>query len=252
MHVAAEFSVEQLIHANNLVCLWNWKQLQGDPVQHGKNPRIHSDSQRGCEHRHRREPRILRQCPRSISQIAPSGFQRHEAPRSATSFLDAHQIPKLPPRRVARFVCGNSPLAVLLLAHRQMKRQFIPQVPIQLLPLEQRLHSHPVAHIHFSAIVSARASFPSPESLFPTPFASLSRLRRTCAANIQLLPPISCAPPPSASNTSRAGCFLMRPTPRPAAPSVPTGEAQGRAHLLPRATRRSSSHGSTPPPHTRA
>src|SRR5919109_1283491 len=146
MQDAPKLSMENLVYTHDLVRFGHRKQLQRYTVQHRENSRVYADPERRCEHRHRREPGILRQRSRSIAQIAPRRFQRYETPSFSAGFLDAHCVSELTPSRVARFVSFNSPLAILGLAHFQMKGQLILQVPIQSLPLEQRLHSHPVAH----------------------------------------------------------------------------------------------------------
>src|SRR5438874_11991810 len=146
VNVAPELAVESLILADNLVRAGNGQQLQRHSVQHRKKSGVHPDSQRDRQNRHRRKPRILRQRPRSVPQIAPSAFQRDKTPRFPARFLDARDVAEVPSRRVPRLLSLHPPLAVLLFAHRQMKRKLVLQVAVELLGLEQRLHSHPVAH----------------------------------------------------------------------------------------------------------
>src|SRR5205823_3414339 len=145
-------SMEYMVYTDNLFRSWNRQELQRDSVQHGKNTCVHPDSQpdgQNCDHR---EARILRQRPRPIAQIAPRRLQRDEAPGFPAGLFDAHHISKLPPRCIVRFLAFNAALAVLRFAHRQMKHQLILQVPIQLLPLEKRLHFCPKFHDKFSLL----------------------------------------------------------------------------------------------------
>ena len=150
VNVAPNFSMNDLVDAHDLFRTGNRQKFQSDPVQNGKNPRIHSDSERRCQHHHRRESRILRQRPSPVSKIAPGGFQRREAPRLAAGFLDARDVSELAPRRILRLFRRYPCSALLFLAHRQVKRQLFIQVLFQLPPPEERPHPRPNSHNYSS------------------------------------------------------------------------------------------------------
>src|SRR5205085_5676137 len=101
---------------------------------------------------------------------------RHEAPRLASNFLNVRHISKLPSRRVARFFAGNPAFAVLCFAHRQVERQLVLQVAIQLLPLEERLYPHPVAHDRLPQFTTCRQPDRSENFLSPRDFPTVSLL----------------------------------------------------------------------------
>src|SRR6266853_2236473 len=259
MHVASDFSMKNLVHAHDLARPGNGQQPQRRPIQHRKNSRIHSYSQRNRQHRRHREPRILLQCSRTVSQIAPKRFQRPKAPHLPANLLHPHRVSKFPPRRVFSLSRRNSSRALLLLAHRQVKFELFLQIPLQLLPMEQRLHSRPRFHGHFSKLSGGPYLFGTSTFRFSswyllplTPFASPSQSLPTSAANTAPLRLIPSVPLPSANRTSRVGCSPNFPTPPTAAHATPACAAPDTVPPLPHAARRSNSHESIPPRRNRA
>src|SRR5205823_4388674 len=82
-NVAPDLPMENLVHTHDLVRPWNGQQLQGNPVQHGKNSGVHPDSQRDrqdCDHR---EPWILRQRSRAIAKVLRNLLEPEPAPGTA-------------------------------------------------------------------------------------------------------------------------------------------------------------------------
>ena len=141
INVAPDLPMENLVHTHDLVRPWNGQQLQGNPVQHGKNSGVHPDSQRDrqdCDHR---EPWILRQRSRAIAKVLRNLLEPEPAPGTASFFFDKRGIAEGAHGGVARFLrvhAGGNVFGDLLF---DMKLHLVIQSLCDPLATEQGLQS---------------------------------------------------------------------------------------------------------------
>src|SRR5258708_40277035 len=153
--------------------------------------------------RTRREPRTLTQPPRCMTQVSPEVLNNAKRPLVPQVFLHQLRIPKRPPRALRH---PRPP--VLLLPHRQMKRQFVFQIAFQLPPFPQRSPSEAQIRDYLPHAMPPSAAPP-----------------RCSTVPIRTIPrPTASVPPPSAGSTSRACGSLTHAIRLPTSPVAPAGE----------------------------
>jgi hypothetical protein len=108
IQIAAELSMKNLVDTDDLICSANRQQLQRNPVENGKNSRVHADTQRDRHDRDRREARRFAKYPNCITQVLYEVFEPEPTPCVAGLLREECGIAKRPHGGVPGFLRAHT------------------------------------------------------------------------------------------------------------------------------------------------
>src|SRR5262249_6475032 len=90
--IAVDLSMKKLIHGDYLLRGRNGEEAEGNAIENGEDADVEADAEGNDDDRGSTEPRVLREDPRGVAQVAEELLDGGEGPHSACDFFCAREV----------------------------------------------------------------------------------------------------------------------------------------------------------------